>query len=461
MVAAARLLDSSRRGLALVRLLGLVVAAALVLLLASAAPAAAHARLVASDPVDGATLGVAPTEVALTFNQEVAIAPGAVSIDHGGVSVDIEPARHPSGRGEVVVAALPALENGRYVVSWRVTSADGDPITGTLVFDVAAAGAAADSPGANTAAGGRAPTPPPVPSAGSDVSLPLGILRFAGFTAMVLVVGAGLHAFVLAPSRSVRGRTKTLLLWSALVVALTGLLGIGVGAAHAGGRGLAAATDPDLIRSFLGTTAARAMLARAVVAAVMVVVLLDRRVPSPARRWLALLTGNALVLTFVASGHAITGEHVPLAVVADFVHLAAAGAWLGGLASLLMLGGARDPGVTRRFSTTAAWAVVALVVSGAFAVWRQAGQISGLVDSEYGRLLLTKLLLVSALLVLGAVSRRAVRRALASRLERSVAAEAGIALVVLAVTAALVGTAPHADATPPDHAQREWVADGE
>lgn len=433
----------------------LTPALALVLLVVTAGPGAAHAGLVASDPAAGAALPSAPAEVVLTFSQEVAITAGAVVVADGdGAPVDTDLARHGPGRRDLVIAELPALEEGTYTVSWRVTSADGDPITGSFSFLIAG------TPGIPGTAGAvHVPPDPPgsgVPSlaagTGGGTPLVVDVLRFVGFAAMVLLVGIVLHGLVLAPIAS-PGRVRSLLWWSALALASSALLGVGVGAAHAGGRGLTAAADPDLVESYLQTTAARAMLVRTVIAAAMVV-LVRRSGPSALPGPVGLLGGVALLVTFVVSGHAITGEYVPAALVADLVHLGAAGLWVGGLVSLLVLGGARDPAAVRRFSAVASWAVAALVVSGSFAIWRQLASIEQLVNTDYGRLLLLKLLLVAGALVLGAMSRRAARGLLGGRLRGSMAAEVAIAVVVLGVTAALVGSAPgHSAGGPAEEAR--------
>lgn len=64
----------------------------------------------------------------------------------------------------------------------------------------------------------------------------------------------------------------------------------------------------------------------------------------------------------------------------------------------------------RRFSRAASWAVVAVVVSGAFQGWRQVGGVEALTSTTYGRVLSAKLGLFAVLLALGAVSRRTVNR---------------------------------------------------
>jgi copper transport protein len=158
----------------------------------------------------------------------------------------------------------------------------------------------------------------------------------------------------------------------------------------------------------------------------------------------------------------------------DLVHLSAVSVWLGGLAVLVvaLCGGARRRRTTRSrpssgFSQVAFAAVVAIVVSGTVQGWRQVGGYDALLETSYGRLLVLKVALVGGMLVAAAVSRSWVRQrasrtaALAlspgpgavaespggglsrlSLLRQSVRVEAGLAVVVLAVTALLVNAVP-------------------
>jgi copper transport protein len=142
---------------------------------------------------------------------------------------------------------------------------------------------------------------------------------------------------------------------------------------------------------------------------------------------------------------------VPLTFVADLVHISAMATWLGGLALLLVgvlpsaTDGARE--VVARFSEWALASVTLLVVTGLFASWRNVRHWGAYTATRYGVLLLIKSGVVVVVIAVAVVSRRLVaRRAAAgsmplSRLRWSVGAEAGIAVVILAITAALTGTA--------------------
>ena len=124
--------------------------ATLLLAVLSAGPAAAHTGLVSTDPADGSSLARTPDAVVLTFG-EPAISLGTQVVVTGpdGAAAD--------GPVQLVDATVrqPLLDGapaGSYTVDWRVTSADGHPVTGRLTFTAEAAGAGTYS--------GPAPAPP-------------------------------------------------------------------------------------------------------------------------------------------------------------------------------------------------------------------------------------------------------------------------------------------------------------
>lgn len=143
----------------------LVAALAAVLGMAGAGPAAAHDELVSTDPADGATVAAAPDQVTLTFTDK-AIALGTevkVTAPDGSVVSTGDPQLGPTTVAQPLGAARPA---GTYTVVWRVTSADGHPVSGTFRFAATSAvGVAAATPSA---------VPSQVPSAtpGASVASP-------------------------------------------------------------------------------------------------------------------------------------------------------------------------------------------------------------------------------------------------------------------------------------------------
>lgn len=95
--------------------------------------AMAHDELVGSTPASGAQVSTSPTQVSLTFNEEVQPGPNVVTVrgpdgtpwDSGAATV----------QGTVVTEAVrPFGPAGQYTIDYRVLSEDGHPVSGTVTF---------------------------------------------------------------------------------------------------------------------------------------------------------------------------------------------------------------------------------------------------------------------------------------------------------------------------------------
>ncbi|WP_327245340.1 copper resistance CopC/CopD family protein [Streptomyces sp. NBC_01320] len=113
--------------------------------------------------------------------------------------------------------------------------------------------------------------------------------------------------------------------------------------------------------------------------------------------------------TWALAEHASTGIQPGIAMPVDVLHLLAVAAWLGGLAALLVaLYRTPDIGATavRRFSRIAFGSVLVLTATGLYQSWRQVGSWSALTGTGYGQLLLVKVGLVAVLVGVAWISRR-------------------------------------------------------
>jgi copper transport protein len=196
----------------------------------------------------------------------------------------------------------------------------------------------------------------------------------------------------------------------------------------------------------------------------------DRSAPDPRRAWASVI-GAPLAVAVVAiswAGHAGSGTDAAIGIGMDAVHLAATGAWLGGLSAVLAI----VPGVVRgvaaedatrliaavvvRFSTLAILCVATLVVTGFYRAVAELRGLGDLVNTDYGRALLVKLIIFAVLLAGGTYNRlvlhpRLERAALGLRetdggagraLRISVAMELTLAVLVLGTVGVLVNLPP-------------------
>jgi copper transport protein len=135
--------------------------------------------------------------------------------------------------------------------------------------------------------------------------------------------------------------------------------------------------------------------------------------------------GVAIVIaSFAMSGHAATAEPRWLTVPILLLHVIWIAFWLGSFLPLLAGLDADPTGhapTVRRFSNIAFHGVPQLLIAGFVLATIQVQSVSSLITTDYGRILLLKIVLVLALLALAAVN----RFGLAPLLERGGAAAAG------------------------------------
>jgi len=106
---------------------------ALLLLVGFAGEASAHASLVFADPRDGTVLAQAPKRVQLRFNESVTA--GAVNLIDASGKQRMDAV--VDAKDEAINVALPAdLPKGTQIVSYRVISADGHPVAGSITFSI-------------------------------------------------------------------------------------------------------------------------------------------------------------------------------------------------------------------------------------------------------------------------------------------------------------------------------------
>src|SRR5205807_1678676 len=133
----------------------------------------------------------------------------------------------------------------------------------------------------------------------------------------------------------------------------------------------------------------------------------------------------------------------------QWVHVVAAGLWIGGLAGLLLSLGPLGPGsrgpAARRFSFWAGIAIVVVGITGTLRAFDEVGSWHGLFHTGFGQLIVVKIALFGLLGLLGALNRfRNVRAVEASPrgLRRTGGAELVAMAAVLAATALLQNLAP-------------------
>ena len=188
-------------------------------------------------------------------------------------------------------------------------------------------------------------------------------------------------------------------------------------------------------------------------ATVLALCLADRRT----KGYVPILAALVILSSTVATSHAVARlDHRPILLLATAAHQAATACWIGGLPFLLVsLSATKNMAsahiLCRRFSWLAICSVCVLVSAGIVMSWFYVGSVSALYGTNYGLMLLGKVVLFAMVLLLGAFNRSIVsqlRRGepkLLFRLRRFGEAEIGIGITAILTAASLTSQPPAVD----------------
>jgi len=416
--------------------------------LAPAAPAAAHASLVETDPAEGQVLSESPRVARLMFDETVSATAGGVQMyDARGKVVDSKASAHDA----VLTVDVPdTLDEGTYVVSWRVVSADGHPVAGALTFSVGRPSAVV--------------RPPPTPdeSSASGVRGALSAVQAIGYLGLFLAAGLVVFAGWLLPALPrldvLRRRLRRTARGAALLAALAGLLQLPLSGAYQQGLGFAGLLEASAWSGAGG----RELLALTTLVGGLGLAVAPLGADPLVGRARGIATAGAVVAIASPSvvGHSRAFPPQLLVIATDILHVAVGAVWLGGLAGLALslpalAGRSRAAAETlARFSGLAAGLLTLLVASGSLMAWRIIGSWDDLFGTTYGRLLIVKVMIAALAVAIAAWNRFALlpriigaadrpeRLDAASEIRRAVAAEASVLVGVLLVTGFLVNQPP-------------------
>ena len=293
-------------------------------------------------------------------------------------------------------------------------------------------------------------------------------IRWLHYSALLVLVGVVTFALMVLPLlRRVAGpdllpdlriQTARLGQWSVLLVAVTALMRfVAQSLAMHGERSL---PDPAMIAALLRVTQWGRAWVLEMFAVVVAFLALRRAANNNGKPWaVAAAAVLAMAISQGMSGHAAASDtFATAAVVADTLHIIGAGGWLGGLLLVVLLGvpAALSMAETQRWPAMAAlvnaFSPTALVfasitaVTGLFAAWLHIESFPALWQTRYGQVLLLKLGVLSVTAGIGCYNWQRVKPMLGSgpdgtrRLQRSAAAELGIGILVILITAVLVAT---------------------
>jgi copper transport protein len=423
------------------RLLAVVLAA-----LAFPAVASAHATLTKTQPQYGTRVEQSPRVVRLDFDQTVDALPNAIKVYTADGKLLSGPTRTTTG-GRVMVAPVSRLARGGYTVRWQAISADGHVVSGVFTF-----GVRQKAPSASDAFGAGGPTTEEH------------VVRWLYFVALALLAG-GLGFRLLIVRRPFAPAAQRRF-YQLVGVGMIGALEVGILAFLLRAEDALQLPFVDflygdlspLARTRFGTAFVAMTLGYALVAALVFLAWLTDR---ERLLWPAFLLALGFASGLSLSGHSAADAGSSwLSELADWLHLAAASLWVGGLVQLAFVVWPLEPELRRRaflrFSKLATLLIVVLLAAGTYLSILRLPHLSDLWTQGYGHVLLVKLGLVSLALLWGAAHHFLVRPRLErgaplfAGLPRSLAGESAVGMAILLAAAVLVDSKP-----PPQPVQKQ------
>lgn len=125
------------------------VVASLALLIATPITALAHSDLASSSPKDGAEVTKPPSQIVLTFAEEVLPQGSGIVVNGPDGNRYDEPDTLDVGGTEASIDLKTSTADGRYDVTYRIVSADGHVVAGSTTYTVKSA-APSNSPTSTT-----------------------------------------------------------------------------------------------------------------------------------------------------------------------------------------------------------------------------------------------------------------------------------------------------------------------
>jgi copper transport protein len=381
------------------------------------APAAlAHASLIRSEPADRAVLARAPASLTLTFNEPVS--PLSLRlIGEGGHTLELADV---AAVDAALTVRLPgALPEGTHLLSWRVVSADGHPVGGSLTFSVGRPSAGA---------------PMPEPQSDPARAFALWTAKLVLYLGLFAGIGGAFYARWIAGGDLSKGAER--LIGGAMECALVAVIvSVGLQGVDAFGQSLSSLKEPSAWANGFATSYGRTA---AIAALALVIGLVALRAKSG--RWLSALALAGAGAALAASGHASAAEPQWLTRPAVFLHGVTVAFWIGALMPLADALRAGRTGELARFSRAVLLPLALLIACGVVLALVQVRRLDALWTTDYGLVLLAKLAAVAVLLVIALGNRWRTARVIAGEgpAMRRIVTSIKLELVIVAVILGLV-----------------------
>lgn len=414
----------------------------LLLIIAAVGVVSAHANLQRAEPGPNAVLQISPPEIRLWFTEPLEPQFSRIILRDSDGNVLNTPASFVDPVDAFQMALQPGeLPDGLYTVAWRALSAaDGHPSMGSYPFVIG---------DASLLTGAAATGDDTIPVDGTAV-------RWLNLLSMAFGVGSlGFLLFVWSPAApqgnlTIENTIRQLIWLGWLLIGFSGALMLLLQYSLATGNPLLIGINGDSLNALVAESRfGHLWLTR-----------MAMWVGLGGALWfarsdyffygVALVFGGIIMVTNSVYSHANAAFDLTASVAADFLHLIGMVLWVGGLIAFIrVLSPIRRQftpaapllaNLVARFSNFARVAVAILIITGLYSTWLQVGSLDAFLNTNYGRALLVKIILVLPVLLIAFVNLVYTHRALESGQENWVQRFRGLLGIEIVLTLAMLIT---------------------
>jgi len=429
---------------------------AFLILIIGVPSAYAHPFLLDSEPPQAGNAAIGITQIITKYSEAVEIDFSELKVfDSNGNQIDNGDTAYYEGENSLVITTSP-LEDGVYTVTSKVLSkVDGHLVRAAVIFgagetnvDISLLEAQEES---------------------ETTFLPEAAARFPGIVGQTVVLGCAISAIAIwGTQRKHFGKESRDLINQAYRFKFAKLTGIGLVAVLASNFIMLAVqtirleTSPvDVIGTAFGTT----WLIRMIITIILLGIWfwMERKPRlSPKKHIPMLVASLVLIFTTTMMGHGAATE-LTAPMILDYVHNLLASVWIGGviffgfvlLPTLASLDGIQKAKVTLailpRYSGMITIALGILIITGPTLLWFLESNVSSLINSTYGSLIIAKIVLAIVLIGFGAfyqfkIQKQAERNLKSgkaftfNKLSKPLKAEAMVGIALLGIVALLVNS---------------------
>ncbi|MBD0380037.1 copper resistance CopC/CopD family protein [Paenibacillus sedimenti] len=375
-----------------------MLAAAMICSVIAPQQASAHASLVQATPEADSKLQESPAAVTITFNERLDEGLYYIKVfDHTGDEVTRNKAQMNAEQTGIELK-LPKLQEGVYLISYHVISADGHPVGGSYPITIG------NPPQEDALDLPRASISHQHGGAGPLSTKEMLQYAFRGAWYLMVLALAGWVCWLRLPGHNGAEVRKSLASWTlniqrAQLLALLLLIFTHIEDLLGGGGA------EEIWKLFSATNVGISWLLLLALSFIGFV-LVGRFV------WLDILWALCLLAAKSFSGHAASFSPAGVTVGLDFIHLAAAALWVGGLV-LLMVKWSQHQEIgsfMRTFSNMALISILVLTITGSVSVLIFLPNLKYLLYGSWGIVLLLKIGAVLLVVVIGFVLRTFIRK---------------------------------------------------